>query len=81
MTLEIYVISCAFCVWLGCIISSILFDRYLDQLHKEKNKMISRIYTNANEYYKVIYEEKLKELSKEKVRNKNNDERRSNRNS
>lgn len=81
MNLEIYVISCAVCAWLGCIISSILFDRYLDQLHKEKNKMISRIYTNANEYYKVIYEEKLKELSKEKVRNKNNDERRSNRNS
>lgn len=66
MTLEIYIISCAFCAWLGYIISSILFDRYLDQLHREKNKMISRIYTNANEYYKVMYEEKLKELSKEK---------------
>ena len=66
MTLEIYVISCAVCAWLGYIISSILFNRYLDQLHKAKNKMIARIYTNANEYYKLMYEEKLKELSKEK---------------
>lgn len=67
MTLEIYVISCAVCAWLGYIISSILFDRYLDRLHKEKNKMISRIYTSANEYYKAMYEEKIGELSKDKT--------------
>ena len=67
MTLEIYVISCAICAWLGYIISSILFNRYLDQLHKEKNKMIARIYTNANEYYKFMYEEKIRELSKDKT--------------
>lgn len=68
MTLEIYVISCAICAWLGYIISSIVFNRYLDQLHKEKNKMIARIYTNANEYYKFMYEEKIRELSKDRPR-------------
>ena len=67
MSLEIYVISCTICAWLGYIISSILFNRYLDQLHKEKNKMIARIYTNANEYYKFMYEEKIRELSKDKT--------------
>ena len=67
MTLEIYVISCAVCAWLGYIISSILFNRYLDQLHKAKNEMIARIYTNANEYYKFMYEEKIRELSKDKT--------------
>jgi hypothetical protein len=34
ITLEIYVISCAVCACLGYITTSILFNRYLDQLHK-----------------------------------------------
>lgn len=64
MTLEIYVISCGLCAGLGYLISSILFNRDLDRMHKERNKMAANIYASAEEYYKKMYEENLKELSR-----------------
>lgn len=64
MTLGIYVISCGLCAGLGYLISSILFSRDLDRMHKERNKMVANIYESAEEYYKKMYEENLKELSR-----------------
>lgn len=62
MTLELYVISCGLCAGLGYLIASILFNRDLDRMHKERNKMVANIYESAEEYYKKRYEENLREL-------------------
>lgn len=62
MTFEIYVISCGLCAGLGYLIASIFFNRDLDRLHRERNKTVASIYASAEEYYKKMYEENLREL-------------------
>lgn len=63
MTLGIYVISCGVCAGLGYLIASIFFNKDLDRLHRERNKTVASIYASAEEYYKKMYEENLRELT------------------